>query len=102
MATLELSAEERTARQLVEADRTADYAVNGHNAWGQMLRSAILACWASAMTADRLAIIGAAIHCQPVPAECPEAAQKELSRMVRAKVLRSYLKGGRRLYEVNF
>lgn len=102
MASIEMTAEERKTRELVEADRAkAEF-----NPYGQMLRSAILACWASALPMDRLVSIGSAIHGYRDPAFQDNVDyslwQKELTRMVRAKVLRSRMAQGKRLYEVNY
>lgn len=88
-------------RELVEADRKAAE----HNPFGQMLRSAILACWSDAMPAHRWAEIGVALHgiyAGATDERGKAAFQKELTRMVRAKVLRTRRVRGQTLYEVNF
>lgn len=60
---------------------------------------AIKACWTSSLTAERLAQVAEAYSLQPMDTE---KVQAELTSMVRAKVLRSRVNQGKRLYEVNY
>jgi hypothetical protein len=62
-----------------------------------MVANVFQALWSSALTVERIKAVGEALsathHWNPQPA---------LTRLVKAKVLRSYVKQGRRLYEVNY
>lgn len=99
---VELSDLERQARLLVETDR----AQAAHNPFEQMLRSALLAMWASAVPLSQLVSVGSAIHNYRRP-EAQDGLDTQLwqraaTRLVRAKVLRSRVVQGVRLYEINY
>ncbi len=94
---IELSDIERQARTLVETDRAqAEF-----DSIEQVLRSALLACWSSAMPLVKWVRIGSAIHSVTGPDNEPAWAQG-MTRLARRKVVRSYVKGGQRLYELNY
>lgn len=92
MATLTES--ESKARDLVEADRAA----TPFSSEDQVLRSAFLACWSSAMPVDRWVEIALAIHGGGIK-DSP-VWQRRMTGFARRGVMRSYMKDGRRLYEV--
>ena len=94
---IELSDMERQARTLVETDR----AQAKFNDIEQVLRSALLACWGSAMPLVKWVRIGSAIHNVTGP-ENHESWAQGMTRLARRKVVRSYVKGGVRLYELNY
>lgn len=92
MATLTES--ESKARDIVEADRlTARWSSED-----QVLRSALLACWASAMPLERWVEIALAIHGGGIK-DSP-VWQRRMTGFARRGVVRSYVKNGKRLYEV--
>lgn len=63
------------------------------------LAGAIKAQWTYSLTAERLAQIAEAVSLQPMDITVVQA---ELTKMVRAKVLRSRMSNGKRLYKVNY
>ena len=73
-----------------------------HYSYATIIASAFQACWYSAMPIERVIRIGTAIQDLPEDYGGPLLIFGELGRMVRAKVLRSHVKQGKRLYEVNF
>jgi hypothetical protein len=97
---IELTDLERKARELISADREA----TEFSSVDQVLRMALQACWSSAMPAERWTAIGRVIanYGDPVTEEVAANYQKALTAMVRRKVLRSYVKSGVRLYEINY
>lgn len=57
------------------------------------------ACWSSALPADRVTEIGNALTGGRYQVD---TIQNALTKLVRKKALRSYNKGGKRYYEVNY
>jgi hypothetical protein len=60
------------------------------------------AMYSSALPVTRIQIIAAAIACYKMDGLDPNWLRKELTALVRAKILRSYHKQGQYLYEVNY
>jgi hypothetical protein len=91
------SAEEAKTHELLACYLEQD---SGQHPWEvYALAQAIKALWTSSVTLSHLVLVAAALSGQPVNTE---AAQKQLTKMVRAKVMRSRVNHGTRLYEVNY
>jgi hypothetical protein len=93
-----LSAFESKARDIIEADRDREDAGPGFSI-RQSVRNIFVAQWAHALPADKIQAIAEVLG----PFKYDEKHFKqELTAFVRRKVLRSYVKEGKRLYEVNY
>jgi hypothetical protein len=89
-----LSPLESQARDLIEANRDADPDFSSHR---QMVRNVFLAMWSSALTVDCIEKMAAAMHSQ---IEEPNL-KPTLKAFVKAKLLRSRMNRGVRIYELN-
>jgi hypothetical protein len=93
-----LSALESKARDIIEADRDREDTGPGFSI-RQSVRNFFIAQWASAYPAEKIQKVVEALG----PFTYDEKHFKqELTAFVRRKVLRSYVREGKRLYEVNY
>lgn len=68
---------------------------------GAIIANVFRAMWSSALTADSICRIGVAMTNYMADQDIADL-QDKLTALVKAKVLRSFVKRGERLYEVNF
>lgn len=95
MDNVELCMDERKTRVLF-----AEYGAKNDDAWTpefSMVRSVFRAMWSLSLTRERVEAVAAAMNGY----EKVDLAE-ELTRLVRAKVLRSRTLNKKRLYEVNY
>jgi hypothetical protein len=98
MDRIELSPLERKARTIIEADRDREDTGPGFSI-RQSVRNIFVAQWAHALPADKIQAIAEVLG----PFKYDKKHFKdELTKFERRKVLRSYVKEGKRLYEVNY
>lgn len=84
--------EEATTHQLF-----TEYLNENWTSHGAMIGQVFKAMWSSALPADKVNAVASAMHgFQNLDV------QPTLTKLVRAKVLRSYSKNGKRYYEVNY
>lgn len=91
------SAEEAKTHELV--GRYLELNSETHPWEAYALALAIKALWSSSISLSRIVAVASALSGQPLN---DEVAQEQLTKMVRAKVLRSRVNRGTRLYEVNY
>jgi hypothetical protein len=94
----EVTATQHLTRQLLSSYmEKLDNADNAAYCGGLMVAKVFIALHANSIPAYRVNTLAAALYNCPTP-----DLQKTLTAMVKAKVLRSRVKSGERLYEVNY